>query len=83
MENNKRPELVPTQKDYVSTDIVTDIKSGIYNLFVSLVDYMSIDHGPIEGAEQACKFLERLVDNVREAINTDSSEIKIDNYFKK
>lgn len=83
MENKKNPELVNIQKDYVSTDIITDLKSGIYNLFVSLVDYLSIDYGPVKGAEEACKYMDRLTENVREAMNQNSSEIKIDNYFKR
>jgi hypothetical protein len=60
-------KLVEDVSDYVSTDIIVDLKSGIYNLFVSLVEYLSIDFGPVQGADEACKYLERLSDQVREA----------------
>lgn len=61
-------DLVDPVDEYVSTDVITDIKSGIYNLFVSLVDYYTIDFGPVQGADEACKYLERLVTDVRNAL---------------
>lgn len=68
------PELVESVSDYVSTDVVSDIKSGIYNLFVSLVDYLTIELGPIDGADEACKFLERMVADVREVLDNNNQK---------
>jgi hypothetical protein len=73
MNNNQNFKLVEDVPEYVSTDVVTDVKSGIYNLFVSLVDYMTVDYGPVQGADEACKYLERLVAQVREAINDNNN----------
>jgi hypothetical protein len=73
MNNNENFKLVEDVPEYVSTDVVTDVKSGIYNLFVSLVDYMTVDYGPVQGADEACKYLERLVAQVREAINDNNN----------
>lgn len=73
MNNNENFKLVEEVPEYVSTDVVTDVKSGIYNLFVSLVDYMTVDYGPVQGADEACKYLERLVAQVREAINDNNN----------
>jgi len=70
------PKLVEIIDDYVSTDVIADLKSGIYNLFVSLVDYYSIDYGPLEGADEACKYLERLLANVREVLNNPNNPNK-------
>jgi hypothetical protein len=69
MSNEENPELVETVSDYVSTDVISDLKSGIYNLFVSLVDYYTLDYGPAQGADEACKYLERLIANVREVLD--------------
>ena len=66
--SEEKPKLVEDISEYVSTDVITDLKSGMYNLFVSLVDYLTIDYGPVKGADEACKFLERLVSQVREAL---------------
>jgi hypothetical protein len=66
--SQEKPKLVEDISEYVSTDVITDLKSGMYNLFVSLVDYLTIDYGPVKGADEACKFLERLVFQVREAL---------------
>jgi hypothetical protein len=66
--SEEKPKLVEDVSEYVSTDVITDLKSGMYNLFVSLVDYLTIDYGPVKGADEACKFLERLVSQVREAL---------------
>ena len=72
--NEEDPQLVETVDEYVSTDIVSDLKSGIYNLFVSLVDYYTIDYGPVLGADEACKFLERLVADVREVLDNNNKD---------
>jgi hypothetical protein len=66
--SQEKPKLVEDISEYVSTDVITDLKSGMYNLFVSLVDYLTIDYGPVKGADEACQFLERLVSQVREAL---------------
>jgi len=68
-------DLVETVDDYVSTDVISDLKSGIYNLFVSLVDYYTIDYGPAQGADEACKYLERLVANVREVLDSNTDKL--------
>jgi len=79
MSNQENPELVETVSDYVSTDVISDLKSGIYNLFVSLVDYYTLDYGPAQGADEACKYLERLVANVREVLD---NPITLDDYME-
>jgi hypothetical protein len=68
-EEKENPQLIEAIDEYVSTDVISDLKSGIYNLFVSLVDYYTIDYGPAEGADEACKYLERLTANVREVLD--------------
>jgi hypothetical protein len=69
MTEKDNPDLVEQVDEYVSTDVISDIKSGIYNLFVSLVDYYTIEYGPAQGADEACKYLERLIANVREVLD--------------
>lgn len=71
--NQEDPKLVEEVSEYVSTDVVSDVKSGIYNLFVSLVDYLTIDFGPVQGADEACKYLERLVAQVREVLDNNNN----------
>lgn len=70
--NKEDPKLVEEVNEYVSTDVISDIKSGIYNLFVSLVDYYTIDYGPVRGADEACKYLERLLADVREVLDNNN-----------
>jgi hypothetical protein len=70
--NKEDPKLVEDVNEYVSTDVISDIKSGIYNLFVSLVDYYTIDYGPVRGADEACKYLERLLADVREVLDNNN-----------
>lgn len=74
--NENQPQdfdLVDKVSEYVSTDVISDLKSGIYNLFVSLVDYLTIDFGPVKGADEACKYLERLSGQVREALEENNN----------
>lgn len=72
--NEQDPKLIEDVSEYVSTDVVADVKSGIYNLFVSLVDYLTIDYGPVKGADEACKYLERLVAQVREVLDNNNNK---------
>ena len=46
-ENDKDPSLVEEVSDYVPTDSIVDLKSGIYNLFVSLLNNLMLHYGHI------------------------------------
>ena len=64
-ENDKDPSLVEEVSDYVPTDSIVDLKSGIYNLFVSLLNNLMLHYGPIEAVKQSTAFLDQISDTFK------------------
>jgi len=62
------PPLIDEVDENVSTDKVADIKSGIYNLFVSLINQNIPSYGPILSTKLAVAYLQEIIDNVNHAL---------------
>jgi hypothetical protein len=75
-DNTKVDGLIDQVDEYVSTDKVLDLKSGIYNLFVSLFNYYTIDFGPVKAVELSTQFLDEISTNFKQILNnnTESKE---------
>jgi hypothetical protein len=58
--DEKESKLVEEISDYVPTDTIVDLKSGIYNLFVSLLNNLMLHYGPIEAVKQSTAFLDQI-----------------------
>ena len=54
------PGLVDEISDYVSTDIITDLKTGIYYLILSMIDHLIVTHGPVEAVNISTSFLDEI-----------------------
>jgi hypothetical protein len=54
------PGLVEEISEYVSTDIITDLKTGIYNLFLSMINHLIVTHGPVEAVNISTSFLDEI-----------------------
>ena len=69
-ENNEQenPDLVEKVSDYVPTDVIVDLKSGIYNLFISLVNNLMLHYGAVEAVRQATQFLDYISDNFKQTL---------------
>ena len=67
-ENNIDPKLVEEVDDYVPTDVIVDLKTGIYNLFVSLVNNLMLHYGAVEAVRQATTFIDQISDNFRKTL---------------
>jgi hypothetical protein len=75
-DNTKVDGLIDQVDEYVSTDKVLDLKSGIYNLFVSLFNDYTIDFGPVKAVELSTQFLDEISTNFKQILNnnTESKE---------
>jgi hypothetical protein len=60
--------LVDKISENVSTDTVLDLKSGIYNLFISLINNQVVDYGPQGATEISLDFLREIIYNFEKAI---------------
>lgn len=64
--------LINEVPEYTSTDVIMEMKIGIYNLFVGLYQNLMIEYGPIEAIKKSTEFLEEIIINFRSA--TDNGE---------
>ena len=61
-------DLVDPVNEYVSTDIVSDIKSGIFALFNNLYSALSVQKGPVIGLLDSIEYLQSIIDHFQEAL---------------
>lgn len=71
-DNFEEIKLVEDVTDNVSTDIVTDLKTGIYSLSVSLMNHYIVDYGLHKSVELIVEYLEELSHNFSQAIKKDN-----------
>lgn len=79
-ENNNPPQenqdisFVEEVSDYVPTDVIVDLKSGIYNLFVSLLNNLMIHYGPIEAVQQATAFIDQISNTFKDTLPKETNQ---------
>lgn len=74
MSNEKDPLLVDQISEDVSTDIIIDLKTGIYNLFISLVNNLMIEHGPEVAIKISTDFLDEVSLNFKSTLPENNQE---------
>jgi hypothetical protein len=65
---NEESNLVNKVSENVSTDTVADLKTGIYNLFVNLINNQAVYYGPEISVKLSIEFLEEIIYNFKKAI---------------
>jgi len=60
--------LVEDQPEEHISDIITDLKLGIYNLFTSLLNHYIVNYGPEKALELSIDYLQKIIDNFSEAL---------------
>lgn len=60
--------LVETVSEYVSTDTITDVKSGIFNLFTMLYHQMSMEYGPVNALKMSIGYLNDIIDHFQKIL---------------
>jgi len=65
---NEEIKLVEEVPEGTSTDVVTDLKSGIYNLFLSLLNHLMIQYGPVEAVKISTTFLDQISNSFKETL---------------
>jgi len=54
--------FVEPVSENVSTDIIADVKSGIFNLFNNLYQHYSFKYGPVDGMVMSIEYLKSIID---------------------
>ncbi len=70
--NSETYSLVDEVSEEVSTDVIADLKSGIYNLFISLYSHLIIDFGVDEAVRQSTSFIDEISLNFKQITNKDT-----------
>lgn len=55
--------LVDPVSEYISTDTITDIKSGIFNLFTMLYQQTALEYGPVNSLKMSIGYLNDIIDH--------------------
>lgn len=71
MEDEEELSLVKKVPEKTSTDVIMELKVGIYNLFIGLVNNLTLQFGPEVAIESATDFLNEIIVNFKSAIETD------------
>lgn len=70
--NSETYSLVDEVSEEVSTDVIADLKSGIYNLFISLYTHLIVDVGVEEAVRQSTSFIDEISLNFKQITNKDT-----------
>lgn len=68
-DNSKDYSLIEELPEGVSTDYVADLKSGIYNLFITLFNQLTIEKGPEEAVKESTEFLDEISYNFKQILD--------------
>lgn len=71
MSKNDDDSSQESLNDYVSTDIITDLKTGIYNLYLNLLNNLTAIHGPVQAVIMSTEFLDNISNTFKETIQKD------------
>ena len=72
--NQEDPSLVDKVSENISTDTISDLKAGIYNLFVNLINNQIISYGPEMAVKLSIDFLQEIIYNFNKAIQPEQEQ---------
>lgn len=73
-QEQKLPPLVEEVSEFVSTDVIQELKSGIFNLYVSLYHHMTVRVGPVEAMKYCILYLQEIIDHFQESLDGDQTK---------
>lgn len=75
-ENNQDQQEYPEQIKLIedipegtTTDVVTDLKMGIYNLYLNLLNYLMVEYGSVEAVKISTEFLDQISNTFKDTLN--------------
>jgi hypothetical protein len=52
-----------------TTDVVTDLKMGIYNLYLNLLNYLMVEYGSVEAIKISTGFLDQISNTFKDTLS--------------
>lgn len=72
-QSKEDPSLVKPVSEQVSTDTISDLKIGIYNLYVSLLNNLIMSHGYEQAILISTSFLDEISINFKNILNEENN----------
>lgn len=66
--------LIKDNATSTSTDVIMDLKTGIYNLFITLFNQYVLQYGVVNAIHMSTDFLDEIIVNFRQALVEDTEE---------
>lgn len=70
-ENSENLNLVDKVPEPIFADSITELKSGIYNLFISMYNNLILEVGVEEAIKQSTQFLDEISYNFKQILTND------------
>lgn len=67
-ESENEETLVSKVDEYVKRDVLTELKTGIYNLIINYFNHLVVIHGPEQAMVLLIEYLEEIAHNFKSAI---------------
>jgi len=64
----KDPSLIEPVSEKVTTDVIQDIKSGIFGLFMNMYNNMAVRVGSVESMKYCILYLQEIIDHCEKAL---------------
>jgi hypothetical protein len=68
------PPLVEEVSEFVSTDVIQELKSGVFNLYISLYHHMTVRVGPVEAMKYCILYLQEIIDHFQESLDSEKAK---------
>jgi len=72
----KDPSLVEPVSEKVATDVIQDIKSGIFGLFMNMYNNMAVRVGSVESMRYCILYLQEIIDHCEKALLDNETDNK-------
>jgi len=72
--SNSKSNFISDNTDISSSDPIMDLKIGIYNLFINLVNNSIVYYGPEQAVKMSIEYLQEIIYNFEQAIKPNEEQ---------
>jgi hypothetical protein len=72
--DQQQESLISKVDEFTSTDNIQELKSGIFSLFVTLYNHMSINVGPVEAMKYCILYLQEIINNFQTVLDGEENK---------
>jgi hypothetical protein len=72
--DQQQNSLVPKIDETTSTDSIQELKSGIFSIFISLYNHLSVKVGPSEAMKYCILYLQEIINNFQTVLDGEENK---------